>query len=114
MAKRVRSTGFMAGMPNPFAKMSRRFFPKNAALQAGYFKRLKCYEFPIHSISLPTIMTRPQRPTRRRFVQGIAAAGAATILIPKTGRAVGYQSPNDRPVFATIGLRNQGWEIVTL
>ena len=51
--------------------------------------------------------------TRRRFVQGIAAAGAATILMPRGARAVGYQSPNDRPVFATIGLRNQGWAITS-
>jgi predicted dehydrogenase len=28
-------------------------------------------------------------------------------------RAVGYQSPNERPVFATIGLRNQGWTITS-
>ena len=26
---------------------------------------------------------------------------------------MGYQSPNDRPVFATIGLRNQGWAITS-
>jgi predicted dehydrogenase len=32
-------------------------------------------------------------------------------MLPMTGRALGYQSANDRPVFATIGLRNQGWEI---
>ena len=49
--------------------------------------------------------------TRRRFLQNMAAAGAAGIMLPMTGRALGYQSPNDRPVFATIGLRNQGWEI---
>ena len=37
--------------------------------------------------------------------------GAAGVLPWSTGRAIGYQSPNDRPVFATIGLRNQGWTI---
>lgn len=26
---------------------------------------------------------------------------------------MGYQSPNDRPVFGTIGLRNQGWAITS-
>ena len=52
-----------------------------------------------------------QQTTRRRFLQGVAAAGAASILLPSTNRAFGYQSPNDRPVFATIGLRNQGWAI---
>jgi predicted dehydrogenase len=41
----------------------------------------------------------------------MAAAGAASIMLPSTSRALGYQSPNDRPVFGTIGLRNQGWEI---
>lgn len=41
----------------------------------------------------------------------MAAAGAATIMLPSTNRALGYQSANDRPVFGTIGLRNQGWAI---
>lgn len=41
----------------------------------------------------------------------MATAGAAIIMAPATKRAIGYQSANDRPVFATIGLRNQGWEI---
>ena len=49
--------------------------------------------------------------TRRRFLQGVATAGAATILVPTTNRAFGQRSANDRPVFATIGLRNQGWAI---
>ena len=50
---------------------------------------------------------------RRRFLQGVTAAGAATFLSPSADRAFGYQSPNDRPVFATIGLRNQGWAITS-
>ncbi len=49
--------------------------------------------------------------SRRSFLQAAAATGAAAAFIPATSRAFGYQSPNDRPVFATIGLRNQGWEI---
>jgi predicted dehydrogenase len=56
--------------------------------------------------------TSPQT-SRRQFLQGLAAAGAAGILLPSANRALGYQSPNDRPVFATIGLRNQGWEITS-
>jgi predicted dehydrogenase len=48
--------------------------------------------------------------SRRQFLQSVAAAGAVGILLP-SARAFGYQSPNERPVFATIGLRNQGWEI---
>ncbi len=49
------------------------------------------------------------RQTRRRFLQGTAAASAATIIIPSANRAFG--AANERPVFATIGLRNQGWTI---
>jgi predicted dehydrogenase len=56
-------------------------------------------------------MSISRQTTRRRFLQGVAAAGAASILLPSTNRALGFQSPNDRPVFATIGLRNQGWAI---
>ena len=35
------------------------------------------------------------------------------MLAPAGNRAFGYQSANDRPVFATIGLRNQGWAITS-
>lgn len=50
---------------------------------------------------------------RRQFLQGVAAAGAASILLPSADRAFGYQAPSERPVFATIGLRNQGWAITS-
>lgn len=56
-------------------------------------------------------MSNALRNDRRRFLQGVAAAGAAGFVLPSVHRAFGYQSPNDRPVFATIGLRNQGWAI---
>ncbi len=56
-------------------------------------------------------MPTSRQVTRRQFLEGFAAAGAASILLSKSQRAIGYQSPNDRPVFATIGLRNQGWTI---
>ena len=56
-------------------------------------------------------MATTHQTSRRQFLQGIAAAGAASILLRSANRAFGYQSANDRPVFATIGLRNQGWEI---
>ena len=49
--------------------------------------------------------------TRRRFLQGVAAGATVSILVPKKGRPAGFRSANDRPVFATIGLRNQGWAI---
>jgi len=53
------------------------------------------------------------RTSRRQFLQGVAAAGAASIMLPSMNRAFGYTSANDRPVFATIGLRNQGWAITS-
>ena len=56
-------------------------------------------------------MSINQKITRRNFIQGVAAAGAFGILRPSADRAFGYESPNERPVFATIGLRNQGWAI---
>ena len=56
-------------------------------------------------------MSTSRQLSRRRFLQGMAAAGAASITLPSTNRALGYQSPSDRPVFGTIGLRNQGWAI---
>ena len=48
--------------------------------------------------------------SRRNFVAGVTA-GAAGLAFPIASRANSYQSPNERPVFATIGLRNQGWHI---
>jgi len=54
-------------------------------------------------------MTMPRHTTRRNFLQGLATVGAAGVLAP-AGRQV-FASSLDRPVFATIGLRNQGWTI---
>lgn len=56
-------------------------------------------------------MSQKRHTTRRRFLQ--TSAAAASIALPMAGRAQGYQSANDRPVFATIGLRNQGWTITS-
>src|SRR5688572_19751258 len=56
-------------------------------------------------------MPTSRQTSRRQFLRGIAAIGAASLLPWSANRAIGYQSPNDRPVFATIGLRNQGWTI---
>lgn len=58
-------------------------------------------------------MSASQQTSRRQFLQGVAAAGAASMLLPSANRAFGYVSANDRPVFATIGLRNQGWAITS-
>ena len=56
-------------------------------------------------------MSVNRQTSRRRFLSGIAATGAASVVFPSANRAHGYWAPNDRPVFATIGLRNQGWAI---
>ena len=56
-------------------------------------------------------MSVSRHPSRRVFLQGAAAAGTAVTLGSSLNPAFGYRSPNDRPVFATIGLRNQGWTI---
>ena len=41
-------------------------------------------------------MSKLRQETRRRFLQGVATAGAAGVLLPSTRRALGYQSPNDQ------------------
>jgi predicted dehydrogenase len=51
------------------------------------------------------------RTPRRRFLKGVAASGVGGLLVPVSRRSMANESPNDRPVFATIGLRNQGWGI---
>ena len=58
-------------------------------------------------------MSLIQHTSRRQFLQGVAAAGTASLLFPSAHRAFGYQAPSNRPVFATIGLRNQGWAITS-
>ncbi len=58
-------------------------------------------------------MSTSRQTTRRQFLKGIAAAGSASILLPSSNRAFGFQTLSERPVFATIGLRNQGWTITS-
>ncbi len=58
-------------------------------------------------------MTTSLRTSRRQFLQGVTAAGAAGVFLPSAQWALGYQTPSERPVFATIGLRNQGWTITS-
>lgn len=58
-------------------------------------------------------MSQHRQSSRRRFLQSAAAMGAAAVVSRNPLHAVGYQSPNERPVFATIGLRNQGWTITS-
>ncbi len=52
-----------------------------------------------------------QKTTRRNFLKTAAAAGSTAVLTGASQRAQASRSPNERPVFATIGLRNQGWAI---
>lgn len=58
-------------------------------------------------------MTIQHSSSRRQFLKGVAAAGAAGIFLPSSNRAFGFQAASERPVFATIGLRNQGWAITS-
>ncbi|MBA4030926.1 MAG: oxidoreductase [Planctomyces sp.] len=58
-------------------------------------------------------MSHAQLTSRRQFLATVAATGAAAAFIQPMHRAFGYQSSNSRPVFATIGLRNQGWGITS-
>lgn len=55
-------------------------------------------------------MSNSCQTTRRRFLQTMAAAGAASFALPSIR---GAEAAGDRPVFATIGLRNQGWAITS-
>jgi predicted dehydrogenase len=58
-------------------------------------------------------MSPENQTSRRHFLKSSAVFGAAAIWAPVANRAHGYQSPNERPLFATIGLRNQGWTITS-
>ena len=55
-------------------------------------------------------MTTNSQTSRRQFLGGMAA-GSAGLLLSSGNRVSACQSPGERPVFATIGLRNQGWAI---
>lgn len=56
-------------------------------------------------------MNSPNKFSRRHFVQTTAAATVVGAFVGSQGSSRGQDSPNERPVFATIGLRNQGWAI---
>lgn len=55
----------------------------------------------------------PNITSRRRFLGSASAAATTLMFAPLGQRAFGYQSANDRPIFATIGMRNQGWTITS-
>ena len=57
-------------------------------------------------------MSRVNKTSRRKFVKQLGVVGALGMVASTAPRrAIGYQSPLNRPKFATIGLRNQGWAI---
>ncbi|MEC8555863.1 MAG: Gfo/Idh/MocA family oxidoreductase [Planctomycetota bacterium] len=56
-------------------------------------------------------MTNSTRLNRRYFLGATSAAAAAGVFAGPSANSIAQASPNERPVFATIGLRNQGWTI---
>ncbi|MCA9194837.1 MAG: Gfo/Idh/MocA family oxidoreductase [Planctomycetales bacterium] len=56
-------------------------------------------------------MTSFRNLNRRVFLRSTSAAAAVGFFASSSGSSLGQDSPNERPVFATIGLRNQGWTI---
>ena len=56
-------------------------------------------------------MSARQKLNRRHFLQTTSAATAAGYFAGTSSLGSAQESPNERPVFATIGLRNQGWTI---
>lgn len=49
--------------------------------------------------------------SRRNFIKTTGAVTATGFFMGTSAVSRGQGSPNERPVFATIGLRNQGWAI---
>ncbi|MEM7560575.1 MAG: Gfo/Idh/MocA family oxidoreductase, partial [Planctomycetota bacterium] len=56
-------------------------------------------------------MTNSTRLNRRHFLGTTSAAAAVGVWAGTSANSIAQASPNARPVFATIGLRNQGWTI---
>jgi len=57
---------------------------------------------------MPTRCKTQHQPSRRQFLRTIASTTAASCVLPLSQSVFAATSPNERPVFATIGLRNQG------
>ena len=53
-------------------------------------------------------MSSKRKFNRRNFIQTASAATAVGVFTSTSGVSRSQDSPNERPVFATIGLRNQG------
>lgn len=58
-------------------------------------------------------MSTSHKLNRRHFLRTTSAAAAAGVFAGTSSSSRGQDSPNERPVFATIGLRNQGWTITS-
>ncbi|MEM7477819.1 MAG: Gfo/Idh/MocA family oxidoreductase [Planctomycetota bacterium] len=58
-------------------------------------------------------MTRSNRLNRRNFLGTTSAVAAVGVFAGTKSVSLAQNSPNERPVFATIGLRNQGWAITS-
>jgi predicted dehydrogenase len=56
-------------------------------------------------------MISKRKLSRRNFIKTTGALTATGFFMGTTAVSRGQDSPNERPVFATIGLRNQGWVI---
>ncbi|MFN3148870.1 Gfo/Idh/MocA family protein [Bremerella sp.] len=56
-------------------------------------------------------MSQYKHLNRRHFLKATSTAIAAGVFTATHSQSRGEDSPNERPVFATIGLRNQGWTI---
>jgi len=57
-------------------------------------------------------MSNLRQTSRRRFLQNVTA-GTAGVILASQHDGFASQLANDRPVFGTIGLRNQGWAITS-
>lgn len=56
-------------------------------------------------------MTSPKNNSRRSFLKATSAVACTGFFVGTSSSSRALYSPNERPVFATIGLRNQGWTI---
>ncbi len=58
-------------------------------------------------------MSQSRPLNRRHFLKGTTAAATVGFFTGTGPTSRAQSSPNERPVFATIGLRNQGWTITS-
>ncbi|MFN7290580.1 MAG: Gfo/Idh/MocA family protein, partial [Pirellula sp.] len=56
-------------------------------------------------------MISPKNKNRRSFLKTTSAVACTGFFVGSSSASRAQDSPNERPVFATIGLRNQGWTI---